>query len=167
MTCYTYFPTPSRHAQTSNPYCSCALVYGTLLPHAITTTHHMLKPKIYCSCALLYARTSPCCLLCKCTAECSRERDPPCILHSAFSPVDVPPAPVHLPPHPILSRGGGGGHEGSYLKYSHGVLEPRGTWTTPVPNNRDERVSCVYANTPRAWCKYIWVVLSIFFSELL
>jgi Ni,Fe-hydrogenase I cytochrome b subunit len=30
------------------------------------------------------------------------------------------------------------------------------------PNNRDERVSCVYANTPRAWCKYIWVVLSIF-----
>ena len=34
------------------------------------------------------------------------------------------------------------------------------------PNNRDKRVSCVYANTPRAWCKYIWVVLSIFLLVL-
>jgi len=33
------------------------------------------------------------------------------------------------------------------------------------PNNRDKRVSCVYANTPRAWCKYIWVGYFQFFSS--
>jgi len=35
------------------------------------------------------------------------------------------------------------------------------------PNNRDERVSCVYANTPRAWCKYIWWYFQFFSRNMI